>query len=173
MFIGTNSTGKGAEIGHSDDTGGEDDSFEPREGNIRMFGPVSNGAGRPSGIFRGESQNDPSRSNSLMSENSSQPDMHPFYKVRCTNIDLYEISQCCNLYQQHRPSFDILFFMCVCRKLQAVTLYCTITRHKTKMISPLKEANVLLYLTLTIRIGFGSHNLTAVTGLFQQVSFIL
>ena len=37
---------------------------------------------RQSGVFRGESQNDPSRSNSLMSENSSQPDMHPFYKVR-------------------------------------------------------------------------------------------
>ena len=88
ICIGTNSTGKGAEIGHSDDTGGEDDSFEPREGNLRMFGPVSNGAGRQSGIFRGESHNDPSRSNSLMSENSSQPDMHPFYKVRYINIDI-------------------------------------------------------------------------------------
>ena len=41
---------------------------------------------RQSGVFRGESQNDPSRSNSLMSENSSQPDMHPFYKVQYERI---------------------------------------------------------------------------------------
>ena len=71
------------EIGLSDDTGGEDDSFEPKDTQLRMFGSAgNNGAVRHSGIFRGESQNDPSRSNSLMSsENSSQPDMHPFYKV--------------------------------------------------------------------------------------------
>ena len=79
--VGTNSTGKGAEIGHSDDTGGEDDSFEPRDVNAKMFNSGMNNVGRQSGVFRGESQNDPSRSNSLMSENSSQPDMHPFYKV--------------------------------------------------------------------------------------------
>ena len=73
------------EIGISDDTGGEDDSFEPKDTQLRMFGSAgNNGAVRHSGIFRGESQNDPSRSNSLMSsENSSQPDMHPFYKVNC------------------------------------------------------------------------------------------
>ena len=72
------------EIGLSDDTGGEDDSFEPKDTQLRMFGSAgNNGAVRHSGVFRGESQNDPSRSNSLMSsENSSQPDMHPFYKVR-------------------------------------------------------------------------------------------
>ena len=72
------------EIGLSDDTGGEDDSFEPKDTQLRMFGSAgTNGAVRHSGIFRGEGQNDPSRSNSLMSsENSSQPDMHPFYKVR-------------------------------------------------------------------------------------------
>ena len=72
------------EIGLSDDTGGEDDSFEPKDTQLRMFGSAgNNGAVRHSGIFRGESQNDPSRSNSLMSsENSSQPDMHPFYKVK-------------------------------------------------------------------------------------------
>ena len=51
-----------------------------------MFGTVGHSAGRQSGIFRGESQNDPSRSNSLMSENSSQPDMHPFYKVHSHQI---------------------------------------------------------------------------------------
>ena len=97
LCIGTNSTGKGAEIGHSDDTGGEDDSFEPREGNLRMFGPVSNGGGRQSGTFRRESQNDPSRSNSLMSENSSQADMHPFFKVYYTNIVLFKTFQTRNL----------------------------------------------------------------------------
>ena len=85
-FLGTNSTSKNVEIGHSDDTGGEDDSFEPRDGNVKMFGSGMNNAGRQSGVFRGESQNDPSRSNSLMSENSSQPDMHPFYKVRFISI---------------------------------------------------------------------------------------
>jgi hypothetical protein len=32
--------------------------------------------------------NDQSRSNSLMSETSSQPDIHPFYKVRAIQIIL-------------------------------------------------------------------------------------
>ena len=74
--------GKGVEIGLSDDTGGEDDSFEPKDTQLRMFGSAgNNGAVRHSGVFRGESQNDPSRSSSLVSEASSQPDMHPFYKV--------------------------------------------------------------------------------------------
>ena len=54
-----------------------------------MFGTNT---GRQSGVFRGESQNDPSRSNSLMSENSSQSEMHPFYKVivyPLSRIDAY------------------------------------------------------------------------------------
>ena len=91
-ILGTNSTNKGVEIGHSDDTGGEEDSFEPRDGNAKMFGSGLNNAGRQSGVFRGESQNGPSRSNSLMSENSSQPDMHPFYKV--SSISIHTIVLC-------------------------------------------------------------------------------
>ena len=42
------------EIGLSDDTGGEDDSFEPKDTQLRMFGSAgNNGAVRQSGIFRG------------------------------------------------------------------------------------------------------------------------
>ena len=51
-----------------------------------MFSSGMSNTIRQSGVFRGESQNDPSRSNSLMSENSSQPDMHPFYKVQYERI---------------------------------------------------------------------------------------
>ena len=91
-MIGTNSTGKVADVGHSDDTGGEDDSFEPRDGHPRVFSTVGYSAGRHSEIFRGESQNDPSRSNSLMSETSSQPDMHPFYKVHSAKSQLRRFS---------------------------------------------------------------------------------
>ena len=91
------------EIGLSDDTGGEDDSFEPKDTPLRMFGSAgNNGAVRHSGIFRGESQNDPSRSNSLMSsENSSQPDMHPFYKVH-TSFFIF------NVFSKHRTYVYIL-----------------------------------------------------------------
>ena len=73
--------GKSVEVGHSDDTGGEDDSFEPRDNSHGMVGSINNGSMRQSGQFI-RSQNDQSRSNSLMSETSSQPDAHPFYKVR-------------------------------------------------------------------------------------------
>ena len=91
IFVGTNSTGKGVDIGHSDDTGGEDDSFEPKDGSLGVVNRVGNAVGRHSGVFRGVSQNqDPSRSSSLVSEASSQPDMHPFYKVCCQMSNEYQ-----------------------------------------------------------------------------------
>ena len=42
---------------------------------------------------------DPSRSNSLMSETSSQPDIHPFFKVRWINCEK-------NLIQNISKSFN-------------------------------------------------------------------
>ena len=39
------------------------------------------------------SQPDPSRSNSLMSETSSQPDIHPFFKVNMKKKNLPETNQ--------------------------------------------------------------------------------
>ena len=49
----------------------DSDSFQEKPG----FS-VNNNNGLP------RVQQDPSRSNSLMSETSSQPDIHPFFKVR-------------------------------------------------------------------------------------------
>ena len=46
-----------------------------------LLQPPSGGGGASSNVS-GSLNNDPSRSNSLMSEtSSSQPDVHPFYKV--------------------------------------------------------------------------------------------
>ena len=56
----------------------DSDSFQ--DSNLKSGFALNNNNNNAPGLSR--SQADPSRSNSLMSETSSQPDIHPFFKVR-------------------------------------------------------------------------------------------
>ena len=179
-LIGTNSGSKNVEVGHSDDTGGEEDNFEPRKSNLGVFGSLSNGAVRQSGTFRGASQTDPSRSSSLISETSSQSESHPFYKVsyiiRDYNIfDRY-------LYNTNFYTFSVYFsrtikesfaYVYLNRKRPGVTSFCTITLLKMKMILRLSEVNVWLCLIVMMLIGFGYPDLTVVMGSYHPDLSIL